>query len=276
MYKKASEDEIVLEMVHRIRKDMPRLGGRKLIHLIREMSEDQVEIGRDGFYNLLRRNGLLVRKRKNRVVTTNSFHWLRKYPNLIRDLPVTRPNQVRVSDITYIKTEEGFLYLFLLTDVYSRRIMGWQLANNMESENAVLALKQAIENANGKVQGTIHHSDRGMQYCSGDYVKILLNNQMKVSMTENGNPYENAVAERVNGILKDEWLYEMQLKNQKQTMEILNQIIALYNENRPHLSLKYQTPETVYYSLKEKSMITPLKCKPQKELKTVIVNHAQD
>jgi transposase InsO family protein len=276
MYKKASEDEIILGMVHRIRKDMPRLGGRKLIHLIRQSSAGQLATGRDGFYDLLRRNGLLIRRRRNRVVTTHSFHWLRKYPNLIRGLTASRPNQIWVSDITYIKTEEGFLYLFLLTDVYSRRIMGWQLADNMESENAVIALRQAIENANGKVQGTIHHSDRGMQYCSGDYVKILLNNQMKISMTENGDPYENAIAERVNGILKDEWLYEMQLKNQKQTMEILNQIIALYNENRPHLSLKYQTPETVYYNLQEKSMITPLKCKPQTELKNAIVNHTQD
>ena len=276
MYKKASEDEIILGMVHRIRKDMPRLGGRKLIHLIRQSSAGQLATGRDGFYDLLRRNGLLIRRRRNRVVTTHSFHWLRKYPNLIRGLTASRPNQIWVSDITYIKTEEGFLYLFLLTDVYSRRIMGWQLADNMESENAVIALRQAIENANGKVQGTIHHSDRGMQYCSGDYVKILLNNQMKISMTENGDPYENAIAERVNGILKDEWLYEMQLKNQKQTMEILNQIIALYNENRPHLSLEYQTPETVYYNLQEKSMITPLKCKPQTELKNAIVNHTQD
>jgi putative transposase len=255
---------------------MPRLGGRKLIHLLKEMSGEQMAIGRDGFYNLLRRNGLLVRKRRSRVITTNSFHWLRKYPNLIRDLPVTRPNQVWVSDITYIKTEEGFLYLFLVTDLFSRRIMGWKLANDMGSENAVMALEQAIENAHGLVRGTIHHSDRGLQYCSGDYVKLLQNNQMKISMTENGDPYENAVAERINGILKDEWLYEMQLKNKKQTLDILNQIIALYNENRPHLSLNYQTPDMVYNRHKEKSTITPLKCKPQTELKDVLVNHGQD
>ena len=246
------------------------------MHLLRDMSGEQMAIGRDGFYNLLRRNGLLVRKRRSRVITTNSFHWLRKYPNLIRDLPVTRPNQVWVSDITYIKTEEGFLYLFLVTDLFSRRIMGWKLANDMGSENAVMALEQAIENAHSLVRGTIHHSDRGLQYCSGDYVKILQNNQMKISMTENGDPYENAVAERVNGILKDEWLYEMQLKNKKQTLDILNQIIALYNENRPHLSLNYQTPDMVYNHQKERSTITPLKCKPQTELKNVLVNHGQD
>jgi transposase InsO family protein len=240
------------------------------------MSGEQMAIGRDGFYNLLRRNGLLVRKRRSRVITTNSFHWLRKYPNLIRDLPVTRPNQVWVSDITYIKTEEGFLYLFLVTDLFSRRIMGWKLANDMGSENAVMALEQAIENVHGLVGGTIHHSDRGLQYCSGDYVKILQNYQMKISMTENGDPYENAVAERVNGILKDEWLYEMQLKNKKQTLDILHQIIALYNENRPHLSLNYQTPDMVYNRDKVKSTITPLKCKTQTELKNVLVNHGQD
>jgi putative transposase len=261
-------------MVYRIRKDMPRLGGRKLLYMLRHISGEQMTIGRDGFYNLLRRNGLLVRKHRSRVVTTNSFHWLRKYPNLIRDLIATRPNQVWVSDITYIKTEEGFLYLFLITDLYSRRIMGWKLSENMGSENAVQALQQAIENANGLVRGTIHHSDRGLQYCSGDYVKILQNNQMKISMTENGDPYENAVAERVNGILKDEWLYELQLKNKRHTLEIMNQIIALYNENRPHLSLNYQTPDMVYNSHKENpSVVTPLKCQPQTELKNVLVNH---
>ena len=267
----------MLEMVHRIRKDMPRLGGRKLIHLIKEKSEGQIAIGRDGFYDLLRRNGLLVRKRRNRVVTTNSFHWLRKYPNLIRHLIVTRPNQVWVSDITYIKTEEGFVYLFLVTDLFSRMIMGWKLADNMESDNAVMALEHAIESAKGLVRGTIHHSDRGMQYCSGDYVKLLTKNQMKISMTENGDPYENAVAERVNGILKDEWLYELQLKNKRHTLEIMNQIIALYNENRPHLSLNYQTPDMVYYSHQENPpVVTPLKCQPQTELKNVLVNHGQD
>ena len=263
-------------MVQRIRKDMPRLGGRKLIHLIKEMSDGQIDIGRDGFYDLLRRNGLLVRRRRNRVVTTNSFHWLRKYPNLIRALKATRPNQIWVSDITYIKTDEGFLYLFLLTDLYSRRIIGWKLADNMGSENAVMALEQAIVNANGQVRGTIHHSDRGMQYCSGDYVKILESNQMRISMTENGDPYENAVAERVNGILKDEWLYEMNLKNKSQTSKILDQIIALYNDNRPHLSLNYQTPGMVYNNQITDNPITPWKCKPHIELKNQHVNHGQD
>lgn len=255
---------------------MPRLGGRKLIYLIKEMYTGQITIGRDGFYDLLRRNGLLVRRRRNRVITTNSFHWLRKYPNLIRDLKATRSNQIWVSDITYIKTDEGFLYLFLLTDLYSRRIMGWKLADNMGSENAVMALEQAIVNANGLVHGTIHHSDRGMQYCSGDYVKILQSNKMRISMTENGDPYENAVAERVNGILKDEWLYEMKLKNKSQTSGILDQIIALYNENRPHLSLNYQTPGMVYNNQTTDNPITPLKCKPHNELKKEHVNRGQD
>jgi transposase InsO family protein len=276
LYKKASEDEIILEMVHQIRKDMPRIGGRKLIHLIRNMSGVQMAPGRDGFYDLLRRNGLLVRRRKSRVVTTNSFHWLRKYPNLIRDIKAIRPNQIWVSDITYIKTDAGFLYLFLLTDLYSRRIIGWKLADNMGSENAVMALEQAIVNANGRVQGTIHHSDRGLQYCSGDYVKLLSKNQIKISMTENGDPYENAVAERVNGILKDEWLYDMNLKNKSQTLEILDQIIALYNDNRPHLSLNYQTPGMVYNNQRANNPITPLKCKPHNELKNEHVNHGQD
>jgi transposase InsO family protein len=277
LYKRSVKEEIILEMVNSIRQKMPRLGGRKLMRLILERTDDQIKIGRDGFFNLLRGHDLLIRRRKHRVITTNSFHWLRKYPNLIKNLPVIRSNQVWVSDITYIRTEEGFLYLFLVTDLYSRRILGWKLADNMESDNAVMALEQAIENAKGLVRGTIHHSDRGMQYCSGDYVKLLTKNQMKISMTENGDPYENAVAERVNGILKDEWLYELQLKNKRHTLEIMNQIIALYNENRPHLSLNYQTPEMVYNSHTENlSVATPLKCQPQTELKNVLVNHGQD
>jgi transposase InsO family protein len=259
-------------MVNNIRKELPRLGGRKLIWMIREMSDYEVEIGRDRFFNLLRSNDLLVRKRKTRVKTTNSFHWFRKYPNLIRDLSVTRPNQVWVSDITYIKTEEGFLYLFLLTDLYSRRIMGWKLADNMGSYNAVLALEQAIKKAKGQVRGTIHHSDRGIQYCSRDYVKVLIDHEMRISMTENGDPYENAVAERVNGILKDEWLYDMPLKNKNQAKGIVHQIIDLYNENRPHISLKYKTPEMVYNNHMVNAMFTPLQCKLYSELKNRNVN----
>jgi len=225
---------------------MPRLGGRKLIYMINAMSNEELAIGRDRFFNLLRKNGLLVRKRKNRVITTNSFHWMRKYPNLIRDLIVTRSNQIWVSDITYIKTEEGFLYLFLVTDLFSRRIMGWKLSENMEAQNAIMALTQAIENAEYSVKGTIHHSDRGLQYCCGEYIKILLKNQISISMTQSGDPLENAVAERVNGILKDEWIYEIQIKNKQQALNLVDQIIALYNEQRPHLSLKYQTPVAVY------------------------------
>jgi transposase InsO family protein len=189
---------------------------------------------------------------------------------------VTKPNQVWVSDITYIKTGEGFLYLFLLTDLYSRRIMGWKLADNMGSDNAVMALKQAIEYANGQIQGTIHHSDRGLQYCCGDYVKILLDNEMKISMTENGNPYENAVAERVNGILKDEWLYEMNLNNKDQALNVVSQIIDLYNENRPHLSLKYQTPDMVYNNMQDDNKSISYNCKPLLGLKNMHVNHVPD
>lgn len=242
------------------------------MYLIKEMSDDQMGIGRDSFYGLLRRNGLLVRRRRTRIVTTYSFHWLRKYPNLIRDLTVTRPNHVWVSDITYVRTQEGFLYLFLITDLYSRRIMGWKLAENMEADNAVKALEQAIENAGEQVNGTIHHSDRGVQYCCEDYVRVLGSQRMKISMTENGDPYENAVAERVNGILKDEWLYEMPLKNKQQTSEILKRIVVLYNENRPHLSLQYQTPDKVYNKYRDNFISTPLKRKPQTELKNECVN----
>ena len=217
-----------------------------MLEMVRERVDNGQQMGRDEFFNLLRSHGLLVRRRKFRAVTTNSFHWLHKYPNLIKTLIPERPNHVWVSDITYIKTDTGFLYLYLITDAYSRKIIGWQLSDNLGSDNAILALYMAISQLPAKCGEIIHHSDRGIQYCSLKYVKILETHGIKISMTENGDPYENAIAERVNGILKTEWLYDMLLHNYTEAIAAVKEIIRIYNTERLHSSIEMLTPDQAH------------------------------
>lgn len=245
-YKESLNEDLVLTVVRKIRETQKRTGGRKLIGMVRERVPAEQLMGRDEFFNLLRRYGLLVRKRKFRAVTTNSFHWLHKYPNIIKGLSPERPNHIWVSDITYIKTEEGFLYLYLITDAYSRKIIGWQLSDNLGSDNAILALYMAISQLPAKCDEIIHHSDRGIQYCSLKYVKLLEVHGIKISMTENGDPYENAIAERVNGILKTEWLYDMNLHNYSEAKAAVDEVIRIYNSERPHSSIEMLTPDQAH------------------------------
>jgi putative transposase len=245
-YKESINEDLVLTLVRKIRETQKRTGGRKLLEMLRERLSNEQLMGRDAFFNLLRSQGLQVRKRKFRAVTTNSFHWLHKYPNLIKGLSPERPNHVWVSDITYINTNKGFLYLYLITDAYSRKIIGWHLSDNLGSENAILALFMAISQLPPNCGELIHHSDRGIQYCSIKYVKLLETHGIKISMTENGNPYENAIAERVNGILKTEWLYDMNLEDYKQSREAIEQIIRIYNTERLHSSIEMLTPDQAH------------------------------
>jgi putative transposase len=214
--------------------------------MVRERVTSEQDMGRDAFFDLLRQHGLLVRKHKFRAITTNSCHWLHKYPNLIKELGVERPNHVWVSDITYIKTRSGFMYLYLITDAYSRKIIGWQLSDNLGSDNAIRALYTAISQLPAECGEVIHHSDRGLQYCSGRYVKVLEKQGIKISMTENGDPYENAIAERLNGILKTEWLYDMNLNGYKDTHEAIKAIVRIYNTERLHSSIEMMTPEKAH------------------------------
>jgi putative transposase len=245
-YRESINKDLVLTIVKKIRETQKRTGGRKLLEMVRERVDKDQQMGRDEFFNLLRNHGLLVRRRKFRAVTTNSFHWLHKYPNLIRALIPERPNHIWVSDITYIKTDNGFLYLYLITDAYSRKIIGWQLSDNLGSDNAILALYMAISQLPANCGEIIHHSDRGIQYCSLKYVKILETHGIKISMTENGDPYENAIAERVNGILKTEWLYDMHLHNYTEAMAAVKQIIRIYNTERLHSSIEMLTPDKAH------------------------------
>jgi transposase InsO family protein len=242
-YKEEVKEEILLQLVEKQRELMPKLGGRKLLELIHPRLPKELSIGRDSFFDFLRRHGLLVGKRRRRVKTTYSNHWLRKYPNLIKEFLPTKPNQLWVSDITYVETVSGFVYLNLVTDAYSRKIVGWAIGETLEAKYTIEALRMALKQLPKGTESLIHHSDRGVQYCCGDYVKILNKNHVQISMTESGDPRENAIAERVNGILKDEWLNQMKLKAIEDAIKELKRIVQIYNSCRPHASLDMKTPE---------------------------------
>lgn len=222
---------------------MPKIGGRKLLELIQPRLPTELSIGRDSFFDFLRRYGLLVGKRRRRIKTTYSNHWLRKYPNLIKGFIPMRANQLWVSDITYVETVAGFVYLNLITDAYSRKIVGWAIGETLEAKYTVQALRMALKQVPKGTEGLIHHSDRGVQYCCGEYVKVLNKYHVQISMTENGDPRENAIAERVNGILKDEWLNQMRLKSMEEAVKELKRIVQIYNSCRPHASLDMKTPK---------------------------------
>ena len=242
-YKEEIKTEILLQLVEKERKIMPRIGGRKLLQRIQPRLPGELYLGRDSFFDFLRDKGLLIRNRRNRVRTTYSNHWLRKYPNLIKDFIPDKAHQLWVSDITYVETMEGFGYLSLVTDGYSRKLIGWELGETLEAKHTVKALQMALNQLPKATTNTIHHSDRGVQYCCDDYVKLLNKNHFQISMTENGDPRENAIAERVIGILKAEWLNQMKLSSREQATNELRQIIKTYNQHRPHGSLDMKTPE---------------------------------
>ena len=245
-YKEEVKEEILLQLVENQRKLMPKIGGRKLLEIIQPWLPEELDLGRDCFFDFMRRHGLLIKKRRNMARTTYSNHWLRKYPNLIKGFVPTTSNQLWVSDITYIQVSNGFVYLNLVTDAYSRKIVGWAIGNTLEAKYTVEALQMALKQVPKRTEGLIHHSDRGVQYCCNDYVKLLNKNNVKISMTENGDPRENAIAERVNGILKTEWLNQMKLVSLEQAMCELKRIISIYNCNRPHASLDMKTPESAH------------------------------
>jgi len=235
-------------MVRNERKTLPGIGGRKLLSLIQVlMKKEEIQMGRDAFFDLLKENNLLVRRSKTRVYTTFSRHRYRMYPNLIRDKVLTGPHQLLVSDITYIPTTEGYMYLSLVTDAYSRKIVGWNLSNNLAASGAVNALEMALSQLpDDKAIDLIHHSDRGVQYCCDKYVALLKSRQITISMTENGDPLENPVAERVNGILKSEWLNKQAPGSKRETVSRMAGIIEAYNSRRPHMSIDMLTPEAAH------------------------------
>jgi len=236
----------VLSMVGDIRRRHPRMGGKKLYQWIRpDIDQAGVRMGRDKFFELLGRHSLLVKRKRKYVSTTDSYHHFRVYRNLLRHQPLTRGNQAWVSDITYIRTVEDFAYLFLITDAYSRKIVGWHLSDSLKVSGAVAALKMAIKQC-PVTREVIHHSDRGIQYCCKDYVALLNKAEMKISMTEENHCYENATAERINGILKQEYGLEATFATQQQAAKAVREAVWLYNTERPHWSLNMATPEHVH------------------------------
>ena len=227
------------------RRDMPRVGTRKIHYLIRPALEShQIKLGRDALFDFLRSEHLLINPKKSYTKTTWSKHWLRKYPNLYKDIRATRSEQVWVSDITYIGTRGGNTYLSLVTDAYSRKIVGHYLSPDLRTEGVSKALEMAIKNRKTKLS-LIHHSDRGLQYCSEEYQRLLSSQAIQPSMTDGYDCYQNALAERINGILKDEFLLTT-CEDRNQLEKVINQSIDIYNSKRPHLNLKYKTPTFIH------------------------------
>lgn len=236
---------LVVDAVKKIRKDLPKCGGRKLHYLLQDfLCSHGIKLGRDHLFDLLSAHNLLIKRRKSHR-TTYSLHRYRKYPNIIKEMKVERVNQVWVSDITYISMNGNFLYLTLIMDVYSRKIVGWSLRKDLTAKGPVAALSQALSQRPTNAP-LIHHNDRGVQYCCNEYVRILNKNGVKISMTENGDPYENAMAERINRTIKEEFLAYYYYFTYVEAKEAVDRAIKMYNSKRPHLSLDYQTPNERY------------------------------
>lgn len=239
---------MIAQKVQNHRKLMPRIGGRKLFYLLGDyLKEHNIKIGRDNFFKCLKQYDLLVPHRKRRyAITTDSRHPFKVYENLTTEMEVNRSNQLWVSDITYLRLKTGFCYLALITDAHSRKIVGYDVSDSLELTGCVRALKMAKKGLLSKNITTIHHSDRGSQYCSYAYIDELKKNDISISMAAAGNCYENAMAERINGILKTEFNLDATFKNLAQAKMTTKQVINIYNNDRPHLSLKMKTPNKMY------------------------------
>jgi len=222
------------------------MGCRKIHELLKEeLVQIGIKIGRDKLFDLLSDNQLLIRRRKRRTKTTNSYHMFKKHKNLIKGFTPYQAGQLWVSDITYIRNKETFKYLFLITDAYSRKIVGHKIADSLETKHAIQSMKMAIKQASN-IDGLIHHSDRGVQYCCHKYVKLLQDYKIRISMTEDSNPTDNSIAERVNGILKEEYIEPLNNTTNIMLEEIVSKAIHRYNYYRPHLSCDMKTPNEAH------------------------------
>ena len=241
------DEEMLLVYVHEIRRRQPRIGTRKLYAMLEEtMKLNHIKVGRDKLFELLRRHDLLVKPRRKRVKTTDSNHVFRNYPNLIGEYVPSGPEQIWVSDLTYLSTGQGFVYLSLVTDQYSKMIMGYHVSARLEVNGPLQALSMALNNRVYPESKLIHHSDRGIQYCCGAYISTLKAHGVVISMSGKGNPYENAVAERVNGILKTEFYLDRFFRDRDQATGVVEEVIAVYNTERPHTRCDYLTPQQAH------------------------------
>lgn len=243
---KQSEEEVIKQYVCSVRRQMPRIGTRKLHYLLRKNQPvDQPGIGRDWLFGFLRKEGLLVKRKRKYVKTTDSSQWMRQHSNLVKYKRPSQPEQLWVADITYLLTNEGYRYLHLLTDAYSKKIVGYELSQDMLASSTVKALKAALQQRQYGHR-VIHHSDRGLQYCSAIYTGVLQQADIKISMTQDGSPYDNAVAERINGILKQEYGMDDIIEDEHTLRLLVKQAIHSYNTQRPHFSCWLLTPEQMH------------------------------
>jgi putative transposase len=243
------KEDLIIKQVKEIRKEHPSMGGRKLyLKLQTFMQTHRIKLGRDGLFTLLAAHHLLIRKRKKKLQTTQSLHRFKKYPNQIRDFIPTGANQLWVSDITYWEIKDRYCYISLITDAYSHKIVGYQVGENLQAIETIQALRMALTVLSRPVSHLklIHHSDRGLQYCSNGYIKLLEEYQIEISMTTSGDPLENAIAERVNGIIKEEYLSHYQVNSIQEAKQILEKVVKLYNQDRPHMSIGNYTPAQIY------------------------------
>ena len=267
---KEVNETIILQQVHDIRKQQPRCGGRKLFIMLQPFfKQHNITMGRDNFFDVLRENKLLVRKTKRNVYTTMSKHHFHRYANLVKGFTPLKAHELWVADITYIPLKERFAYLFLITEAYSRKIVGFHVSDDMKASGAVVALKKALAQKPPETI-VIHHSDRGIQYCSIEYTTLLQQHHAMISMTQSKDPYENAMAERVNGILKTELISSSYDDINAASISIAK-AITIYNYRRRHSSINYQIPNDVhrqkgpqirrwknyYYTRKKKEVIMP-------------------
>lgn len=240
-------EEIVVTYVRGIRARQPRIGTRKLYGLLKAVIlGNGIKMGRDKLHSVLRGHDLLVKPRRRRIKTTDSRHGYRKYPNLIKGYAASGPEQIWVSDLTFVSTEAGFVYVSLVTDQYSKKIMGYQVHPTLEAEGSLGALRMALRHRRHREKQLIHHSDRGIQYACEEYIRMLNRNGILISMSAPGNPYENAVAERVNGTVKAEFSLDGYFRDIEQVRRVLKEAVSVYNTERPHASCDYLTPEQAH------------------------------
>jgi len=224
---------------------MPRIGTRKLYHLLYDEFKE-LGVGRDRLFAIIKANHLQIVAKRQYHITTDSHHRFRKHRNLVDGLKVERPEQVWVSDITYIGNQQNPMYLSLVTDAYSKKIMGFNVSNSLNASGAILAMKQAIKNRKYLVKKLIHHSDRGLQYCCDEYQHLLKTHKISCSMTESYDPYQNAIAERVNGILKHEFIIGITTSDLELMSKLINESVDIYNRERPHWSCWMKTPNSMH------------------------------
>ena len=224
---------------------MPKIGTRKLYYLLSPRLKE-LGVGRDRLFSILKANHMLVVPKKQYHITTNSHHRFRKHKNLIEEIQFNRPEQVWVSDITYIGSRKHPIYLALVTDAYSKKIMGYNVSDSLNAKGAIKALEMALKQRKYKRENLIHHSDRGLQYCGNEYQEILVNNRIKCSMTEKYDPYQNAIAERINGILKQEFINGITINEIGLMNMLIKESIEIYNNDRPHYSCLMKTPNQMH------------------------------